>query len=224
MDMEYEVIFSDRKTLGLTVDRDRSLVVRAPSGTPPERIKEFVQAKKRWIIEKQSHPQKYCPPRPVKELVSGESVLYLGRTYRLDVRDHDNEQVTFDGKFLVCGPRDADLKKLCRNWFIERAKLTIAPRVEFYAEHMGARYNTIMISDMKYRWGSCTPKKNLNFNWRLIKAPMHVLDYVIVHELAHLLEHNHSSRFWQHVRAQVPKFRESKDWLKRHGETLEDEF
>jgi predicted metal-dependent hydrolase len=224
MEMEYEVIFSDRRTLGLTVERDRSVVVRAPSGTSPERIEEFVQARKQWIIEKQAHPQKYRAPRPMKELVSGESILYLGRSYRLDVRDGDKERVTLDGKFLVCGPRHADLKELFREWFIDRAKLTIPPRVEFYAQRMGTFYNAVMISDMKYRWGSCTPKKNLNFNWRLIKAPMHVVDYVVVHELAHILEHNHSPRFGQHIKTQVPRFAEGKDWLKRHGECLEDEF
>jgi predicted metal-dependent hydrolase len=224
MDMEYEVIFSHRRTLGLTVERDRSVVVRAPSGTTLERIEEFVQARKRWIIEKQEHPQKYRPPRPIKELVSGESVLYLGRTYRLDVRNSEAEQVTLDGKFFICGPRNVDLQKLFRNWFIERAKLAIAPRVDFYAQRMGIQYKAVMISDMKYRWGSCTPKKNLNFNWRLVKAPMHVVDYVVVHELAHILEHNHSPRFWQHIKTQVPKFEAGKDWLKRHGECLEGDF
>lgn len=79
-----------------------------------------------------------------------------------------------------------------------------------------------MISNMKYRWGSCTPHKNLNFNWRLVKAPMHVIDYVVVHELAHILEHNHSPRFWQHIRTQIPRFELSKDWLKRHGECEHD--
>ena len=89
---------------------------------------------------------------------------------------------------------------------------------------MGAAYNAIMISDMQYRWGSCTPANTLNFNWRLIKAPMHVVDYVVVHELAHILEHNHSPRFWQLVKTQIPYFETSKNWLKTHGECLEDEF
>ena len=224
MFMDYDILFSDRKSLGLTVERDRSVVVRAPLGTSRERIEEFVQAKKRWIFEKQSHPQKYRPPRAIKEFVSGESVLYLGRSYRLNVRDAEEELVKLDGKFFVCGPRHVDLKKCFKEWFVERARLTIPPRVELYAKNMDAAYNRIMISDMKYRWGSCTPNKNLNFNWRLIRAPMHVVDYVVVHELAHVLEHNHSPRFWQHIRTQVPKFEACKDWLRRHGGCLEDDF
>jgi predicted metal-dependent hydrolase len=222
--MDYDIIFSDRRTLGLTVERDRTVIVRAPLGTSRERIEEFVQTKKRWIFEKQAHPQKYRPSRPIKEFVSGEGVLYLGRSYWLDVRDAEDALVKLDGKFFVCGPRHADLKKCFREWFVERAKEAIPPRVELYAKSMGVTYSRIMISDMKYRWGSCTPKKNLKFNWRLIKAPMHVVDYVVVHELAHVLEHNHSPLFWQHIRTQLPNFQASKQWLKRYGECLEDAF
>ncbi len=81
-----------------------------------------------------------------------------------------------------------------------------------------------MVSDLKYRWGSCTPKDNLNFNWKLIKAPMLVIDYVIVHELAHFLEHNHTSTFWNIVNTQVPYHFKAKRWLKEHGEILENNF
>ena len=208
----------------MTVERDASVVVRAPQGTNWQRIEEFVQKRQLWIREKQSHPQKYRPPRPIKEFVSGESVLYLGRNYRLDIQDGEKEYIKLAGKFFVCGPRQADLKRHFRDWFVDRAKEKIAPRARIYAQKMGVAYNDVLISDMKYRWGSCTPNMNLNFNWRLIKAPMHVIDYVVVHELAHVLEHNHSPLFWQHVKTQIPNFEASKNWLKTHGECLEDEF
>ena len=224
MDIEYDVIFSNRKTLGLIVERDASVVVRAPRGTSWQRIDEFVQKRKLWIREKQSHPQKYRPPRAIKEFVSGESALYLGRNYRLDIQDAEKEYIKLAGKFFVCGPRYADLKRHFRDWFVDRAKEKIPPRARIYAQKMGVAYNDVFISDMKYRWGSCTPNMNLNFNWRLIKAPMHVIDYVVVHELAHVLEHNHSPLFWQHVKTQIPNFETSKNWLKAHGECLEDEF
>ena len=89
---------------------------------------------------------------------------------------------------------------------------------------MGVAYNDVLISDMRYRWGSCTPKPNLNFNWRFVKAPMHVIDYVVVHELAHLLERNPSPQFWQHVKTQIPNYEATKAWLRDHGQCLEDEF
>ena len=82
----------------------------------------------------------------------------------------------------------------------------------------------ILISDLKYRWGSCTPKDNLNFNWRLIKAPMFVIDYVIVHELTHLMESNHTAQFWNIIEAQLPDSQKAKDWLKEHGAIIEESF
>ena len=118
----------------------------------------------------------------------------------------------------------ANLKEAFRQWFVDSAKRRIPLRVRHYAEKIGVLYNSVVISDMKYRWGSCTPNENLSFNWRLIKAPMHVIDYVVVHELAHLLEHNHGPRFWQHVKTQIPNFEASKNWLKGQGQCLEDDF
>ena len=223
-DMEYEVKYSKRKTLGLSVERDTSIIVRVPEGTHPERIEEFVERKKLWIKDKQSHPQKSRPPRPIKEFVSGESILYLGKSYRLQIEDSDERRVEMDGKFLVCGPKNTNLKREFRSWFVEQAKQIVPDRAGLYAGRMGVRYEAVKILDMKYRWGSCTPARNLTFNWRLIKAPMHVVDYVVVHELAHLLEHNHSKLFWQHVKTQTPNFEASKMWLKTQGQCLDDEF
>jgi len=98
------------------------------------------------------------------------------------------------------------------------------PRVKRHARNLGVEFSKVMISDLKYRWGSCTPKNNLNFNWKLIKAPIYVVDYVIVHELAHLLESNHTRRFWNIVETQVPGHTKAKTWLKEHGEELETDF
>ena len=100
----------------------------------------------------------------------------------------------------------------------------ITPKVRYHAKNMGVEYNKVLISDLKYRWGSCTPKDNLNFNWRLIKAPMFVIDYVIVHELAHLMESNHTAQFWNIIEAHLPGSQKAKDWLKEHGAILEESF
>jgi predicted metal-dependent hydrolase len=102
--------------------------------------------------------------------------------------------------------------ELLRDWYIKKAEEKLTPQARLYAKHMGVRYNNILISDLKYRWGSCTPKNNLNFNWRLIKAPMRVTEYVVVHELAHLLEPNHTADFWAVVRSQLPDYLKSKEW------------
>lgn len=224
MELSYKVVFSRRKTLSITVERDRSVVVSAPEGTSLEKIRQVVESRKLWIYQKTRHAQKYqpLPHAPGKELVSGESLLYLGRQYRIELVDGEGE-IEFAHKFIV--PRSlAGQPPVFRQWFKTRAKEKILPRVATHAKNLGVAFKEAKIGDSKYRWGSCTPSDNVVFNWRLIKAPMFVIDYVIVHELAHLLEQNHTPRFWNIVRAQAPNMEKAKAWLQKHGGLLEQDL
>lgn len=223
MRLEYDVIFSVRKTLTVSVERDRSVVVRAPNGTSAEKIRTAVEGKKLWLYEKTRHAQKYDELALSKEFISGASILYLGKSYKLDVTKDDFEGVHFNGRFLLSQSLLADAALHFKKWYIAQAKKKLVPRVEYHARQLGVEYSRVLISDMRYRWGSCTPSNSLNFNWRLIKAPMNVVEYVIVHELAHLMEPNHTTRFWGIVRNQVPKYGSAKEWLKEHGTLLEEE-
>jgi len=222
MNLEYSIIYSERKTLTITVERDRSVIVRAPNGTTPERIEKEIQKKKLWLYEKVKHSQKYDLPIKEKEFISGATILYLGKQYKLEVVSEPFDGILFDNKFLISKSSTNKSSGLFKEWYIEKAKQKIVPQAEDYAKHLGANFNRILISDLKYRWGSCTPKNNLNFNWRLIKAPMRVIEYVIVHELAHLLEPNHTDRFWGIIKNQLPDYLKSKEWLKEHGSLLEE--
>ena len=222
MNLEYNVIYAARKTLTITVERDRSVVVRAPHGTPPEKIDAIVERKKLWLYEKTRHAQKHDRPLKPREFISGSTVLYLGRNYRLEIVSEEFDGVLFDQKFLISKSSAAQTQELLREWYLKKAKEKLTPRARSYARHMGVRYNDILISDLKYRWGSCTPKNNLNFNWRLIKAPLRVIEYVVVHELTHLREPNHTADFWAVVRNQLPDYLKSKEWLKRAGGLLEE--
>ncbi len=222
MKLNYSVVYSDRrKTVGITVERDRSVVVRAPRRATADQIERVVQQKKLWIYEKLRHPQKYnlAEAKP-KEFVSGESILYLGRNYRLEIVDDDFAGVRFENGFCLSRQSQPDAQVFLEAWFKERAAEKITPLVREVAENLGVAYNRIMISDLQYRWGSCTPNDNLNFNWRLIRAPMFVIRYVVAHELTHLLEPNHTPRFWNIVHVQVPRYARAKAWLKAHGLTL----
>lgn len=223
MELDYTITYSQRKKLTITVERDRSIVVMAPIGTSPERIREVVESRRLWIYEKLRHPQKY-DPSPRKEFVSGETVLYLGRNYRLEIQKGSEESIRFIGRFIVTGISPDRAAKLFREWYVGKAKKKIIPRAKLHARNLGVLFNKVMVSELKYRWGSCTPHDSLNFNWKLIKAPMSVIDYVIVHELAHLMEQNHTARFWNIVQAQVPGYVKSKEWLKEHGDILESGF
>lgn len=227
MDLSYTIKKSaKRRKLTITVERDRRVVVHAPSGTSDEKIRQVVESKRQWIHGKIGHPQKYqdLPHPPGKELVSGESVLYLGRQYRIEIVEMGLAEVQFAQRFLVPAIEREKRVEALREWFFGKAKEKIIPRVQQHARDLGVEVANVKIVDNRYRWGSCTPNNNVNINWRLIKAPMFVIDYVITHELAHLIEANHTSRFWNIVRSHVAQVDKATKWLKQHGQLLEQEL
>lgn len=224
MKLDYQIIYSKRKTINLAVERDASVVVRAPLGFAEDRIRRAIEKKKLWLYEKVNHKQKYPEQFARKEFVTGESIMYLGRNYRLEITNDDVPGVRFHSGFFISRSNQPTAAELLRKWYIERAQQKLLPKVTAFAEALGVTFNRVLISDLRVSWGSCTPKNNLNFNWRLIKAPAFVIDYLIVHELAHLLEPNHTERFWNIVAVQVPKYDKAKEWLRENGNILEIDF
>jgi predicted metal-dependent hydrolase len=225
MNLDYTIVRSPRRhQLTITVERDRSVVVHAPMGISDEKIRQVVESKRPWIYEKTGHPQKYrdLPHPPGKELVSGESALYLGRQYRIEVVKTGLAEVRFVQRFLVPATQGKKRIEALREWYIGKAKEKILPRVQVHSRKLGVAVAGVRIVDNRYRWGSCTVNNNVSFNWRLIKAPMLVIDYVIIHELAHLIEANHTPRFLSIVRAQAPTMDKAKAWLKENGQLLEE--
>ncbi|NCC39613.1 MAG: M48 family peptidase [Gammaproteobacteria bacterium] len=225
--IHYRVVYSKRrKTLGIQVERDATLVVHAPEGIDPERIHAAVSAKGLWLYEKTRHAEKQRePPHPPgTELVSGESLLYLGHDYPIEIVDEPGYAIRFEDRFIIPRARAASGDSVFREWLQARARETILPRVRQEADALGVACGEVQITESRYRWGSCTPNGDLNFNWRLIKAPLFVIDYVIAHELAHLIEPNHGPRFWSIVRTRIVGLDKAKAWLKTHGSLLEQEL
>ena len=114
--------------------------------------------------------------------------------------------------------------KLFKKWYLAKALKKIKPLAKKYASNLGVEYNQCKTSEMKYRWGSCTPKNNIIFNWRIVKAPMYVLEYLVAHELVHLIENNHTPEFWNILSIQVPNYEKAKKWLREKGQLLEIDF
>jgi len=225
-DLKYQTVRSPRrKKLTITVERDRTVLVKAPQDTTDEEVLRLVERKRQWIHEKLRHPQKYQDRihPPGKEVVNGEAALYLGREYRIELGETASGTVEFSQRFCVPLEHQAKRRQVLKDWYMARAKEVILPRVKRRGHELGADFKAAKIVENRYRWGSCTVRDNVNFNWRLIKAPMFVIDYVIVHELAHLLEANHTARFWSIVRAHVPAMDKAKAWLREHGQVLEEE-
>lgn len=225
MNSDYKIKRSaKRKKLTITVERDRSVVVHAPVHISEEQIAEVLAKKRQWIYEKTRHKQKYTEQHPPgKEVVNGESALYLGRNYRIQVEQNGLTEVKFENGFYVPADQIGNRREVLRDWYVERAAQKILPRVLQASLQMGVDFKNARIVDNRYRWGSCTVKDNIHLNWRLIKAPWFVIDYVIIHELAHLIEANHTPSFWNIVKSQTPTMEKAKDWLKENGQILEQE-
>ena len=153
----------------------------------------------------------------------GAELLFRGEITKLRVLPAARDAVRFeDGGWLIeaSDPAPESVRALFKKDLIERACRTIDDRLRFYAPIVGRFPNHVTVREQKTRWGSCSSLGNLNFNWKLIMAPPHALDYVVVHELCHLFELNHKKQFWALVERVLPDYRESKKWLKENGRLL----
>jgi predicted metal-dependent hydrolase len=217
--IDYEIIYSRRKTLGISIYRDQRVIVRAPQGTSLAEVEAIVQNKGSWIIKNQHAFAEYPPTLPPRRYVSGESHLYLGRHYRLQVIEDKDEGVTLTNPLLYLHVRDKNdrqrKQKLLTEWYRQQAKIIFPERLDAVyprAECHGIPYPQMKIRLMKSRWGSCSTKGSINLNLRLIQTPKACIDYVILHELAHLKEHNHSRAYYNLLDQLLP------DWKDRRQE------
>lgn len=211
-----KIIRSKRRTLSLEVTREARLIVCAPETTPLDFIEKVVNKKRLWIQNKQKLvKEKYHQVQP-KEFVNGEGFLYLGNTYRLYIVDESNPSFLFDQEFRLSRVYLSKARDLFIDWYKKQAYQKIKERVDWYSNLFGLEYHKFGITDAQKRWGSCSAKGNLHFSWRLIMAPLNVIDYVVVHELAHVERKNHSKEFWNRVKIMIPNYQENKRWLKEN--------
>ena len=215
-----KIIRSKRKTLALEVAHDATLIVRAPERTPIDFIEKFIFKKRFWIQEKQRIAREKYQKIVLKEFVNGEGFLYLGDFYRLFIVDHSKIPLFFNNEFQLSKNYLPNARQVFIDWYKKEAYRKIKERLNWYSKLTGLKYNEFKITNARKRWGSCNTKGNLYFSWRLIMAPLNIIDYVVVHELAHLAEKNHSKSFWNKVKIIFPQYRESRQWLKENEHLL----
>jgi predicted metal-dependent hydrolase len=185
-------------------------------------VAAVVEKKHYWIWGKLRDPQKFAQPRPAKEFVPGEMFLFLGQSFGLRMVAECRGEVRFDGtRFELSRMDRREARELFAAWYLGRARAELTPRVAVMARAIGIDFKRIVVRDMKYRWGSCSPGRTLTFNWRIVQAPMIVVDYLVAHELAHLLEPNHAPKFWNIVAVHAPAWAKARAWLRRYGARLE---
>jgi len=209
-----KLIRSKRRSIALEISPDGTFIVRAPHFVGERAIREFISRKRRWIDKIYDHTRERLILFRPKQFIDGERFLYLGNEYTLHVTRDMDGKLLFEGRFILNERYLPKARILFERWYREEAFMFFTLRCKFYAETMGVRYNSINLSGAKHRWGSCHPGGKLRFNWRLVMAPKDIIDYVIVHELAHLIEPNHSSRFWAVVDKVFRDHREARKWLK----------
>lgn len=220
-----EVIRTARvKSADIRVE-DGAVSVVVPKDLDGERISQILSDKRQWINNKIDLHRDVAPVR-ASDYVSGEGFAYLGRNYRLKVEaGHFAPVKLVQGRLVVTVPNGEDQPHMVRNalvrWYKHHAKIKLNEKVNRYAAIVGVEPNGIGIKTFKSRWGSCSAKGKIDFNWKIIMAPNRVVDYVVVHELCHLIQHDHSPQFWKLVERVMPDFVECKEWLKLNAGVLE---
>jgi len=221
LDIKIEkIIRTKRKTIALQITDEALLIVKAPFDVSDETIMGVVIKHKNWIERKKKNIRARDPKYSPKEFVSGEGFLFLGRYYKLNIVDEQDVPLKFENGFYLSRKVLSRAKDVFIEWYKKMAYEKILDRVLWYAQKKNITFNKINITNARKRWGSCSSQRNLNFSWRLIMAPLSVIDYVIVHEIIHLEEKNHSRLFWIKVKMLIPEYEKDKAWLKKNSYLL----
>lgn len=217
--IDYSVSYSERKTLGIKITPEMDVQVKSPTGVSLKKIKEKVLKKAPWIIKQLSFFLAFQPRTPERKYISGESHLYLGRQYRLEVKTGKKNEVNYKGRFFeIVTKEKSNAKDLMKQWYRAKAKEKFAeiaePLIQRFKKYK-IEPKAIYIQEMPTRWGSCTPKGKIILNPELIKAPKGCIEYVIIHELCHLIYYDHTSKFIELQTKEMPDWEKWKNKLEK---------
>lgn len=227
-DIEYQLLpGTDRKTTDIVIERNGIIAVRPPKSFSPERVDAVVESKRLWIYRNLAEWRDLNATAVVREWVNGETFLYLGRSYRLAlVADQDADLRLNEGRFCLKrslieqGGEDA-ARRAFEGFYSAKGEKRLRQRVDAFAPKVGVSPSRTAIKDLGYRWASCTPSNAVVFHWKCMMAPPKIIDYMVVHELCHLHQRDHSDAFWNEVDKVMPDYRERKMWLRKHGAGLD---
>jgi len=205
-----------RKTLGLTVDRAGELVMHAPLDTSEAELRKWATSKLLWVHQKLAQKQALVRNVHLPEFVSGESVFYLGRSYRLRIVEKARIPLQFDGDWFElrrgATPKAAEH---FQRWYTAEGVALLRTRSADLERLSGQTASRVIVGDLGYRWGSCGKNGTLYFNWRLLQFPIRIIDCVVLHEQVHRLHHDHSPAFWRAMDGVLPDWRDRKEELDR---------
>ena len=221
LDYVVKVKRSRRKTGSIYIERDGSVSVLVPESMDDAQVEALLKQYEYRIHKYQAKRQLLNEATVIREAVNGQAFLYLGRNYYLQFSP-EVDQVVFRGRYLYAPPAsNDDLREMFRVFYRNRGLDFIVPRVQRFAESMGVQVDTVAIIELKNRWASCSVKRpKVNFHWKVMMAPGSVVNYLIVHELAHLKHRRHDASFWNEVDRVLPDYQKQVAWLKQYGAGL----
>lgn len=225
--VEYTLIISDRKTIGLQVDSEGNLTIRANKQITVAQIEEVIMDKYSWINK--AITEMKIKQQNISEVkyVQGEIVSYLGQNYTLQIIYNSNfkkDIITIKGNVICITSRKNSqeyLEQVFCSWCKNNLRNIISERIAHYKSNFNIEPKLIQVKEQKRRWGSCSYDNKLMFNWRLIRAPIEIIDYVVVHEMSHMEHKNHSQDFWNRVESVIPNYKDRDKWLKENGLNLQ---
>lgn len=221
-DLAFEVRRSARrKTLQITVDRGGELILSAPETCDETVMADFVRKKRFWIYTKLAEKERLQKPQAAKEFVNGEGFRYLGRSYRLLLVDEQDVPLKLErGRFCLRRDEVPQGREHFVRWYQEHGRVWLGRRVQQFTPRMGADPVGLEVRELGFRWGSATPNGTLNFHWAVMQLPASLVEYVVVHELAHLKEPHHTPEFWLRVERVLPEYENLKRGLAEYGGDL----
>ncbi len=221
-DIEFTYSKSKRRTASLFVERDGSVSLIVPEELELSDIEEIVENKKGWIYKSIAEWKDLNSSKVEREFVSGETFLYLGRSYKLRVNsDIKSDLVLKNGCFLIKENKLSKYAEMFKAFYREKGLQKIQKRIDYYQGKIGVKAKKVRVRELGNRWASCTPDGNLNFHWKSIMAPLSIIDYIIVHELCHFHHPNHTDAFWNEVDKVLPDYKKRSEWLKHNGAGLD---
>jgi predicted metal-dependent hydrolase len=219
MAFDYVIKFSRRKTLALKVNKNGEVIVAAPMRCSKKAVKKFVESNTLWIEKALLKVEIYQKKSSPKKYILGEIFFFKGEKYPLIFID-DIKDIKLTQRALQVPTSHKAPAKLIYNWYMDNAAEAIMEAVDIQSERLGLYPEKVLVSKMRSSWGTCSCRGRISIAWRLIMAPPDVLNYVVIHELAHLKFLNHSKRFWSFVQEYCPEYKNHKRWLKEHGAYL----
>ncbi len=213
------IIRTHRRSLSITITKNAEIIVRAPKKLSMDKIISYINEKEKWITTKQKEIQERLNIN--KNIINYNQLLFLGKKYNIEyVNGLKKIELSSDQLMIPSKYNNEYRIKHIRDWYISNAKIILKDRLEYLANIMQIDYSGLTINNSKNRWGSCDINRNIKLNFRLIMLPHRVIDYVIVHELSHILEFNHSKEFYKIVSMIIPSYKLQQKQLKTYDYIL----